>query len=83
MSIQSLSSAAHTALNGLQNVFREVEQVAVDVAYGTHEQSGENFSQSLSSLARLPELRMRALANAKVLSTTEELLSDFTLLPRR
>ena len=83
MSIQGLSSAANSALSGLNKIIRDVEQVAVEVAGGLQNASGESSTQSLSAFSRLPELKSQARANAQVLSTVQELLSGLTIQPRR
>ena len=83
MSIQGLSSAANSALSGLNKTIRDVEQVAVEVAGGLQNASGESSPQSLSAFSRLPELKSQARANAQVLSTVQELLSGLTIQPRR
>lgn len=83
MNIGSLSSAASTALNGLGNVVRRVEEVAEHVAAGISDEAGSSFSDGLSEIARLPLLKHQAQANALVINTAEELLGDLARMPRK
>ena len=83
MIIGSLSSAASTALNGLGNVVRQVEQTADRVAVGISDDAGTGFSDGLSEVARLPLLRHQARANALVINTAMEMLGDLASMPRR
>ena len=84
MGIQALSSAATQALSGIDRAISEVEQVAKNVADGgLADHPGESASQSVAAVTKLPELKQRALANAQVLNTAEELLSELTDQPRR
>ena len=83
MGIQALSSAANTALSGLDSVASRVEQVANDVAGGIQDAPGESATQSLAAITQLPKLRLEAFGNAQVLRESQELLDEFPSLPRR
>ena len=83
MSIQALSSAANTALNGLDGVISRVEQVADEVARGIQDAPGESATGPLSAIAQLPKLRLEAVANVRVLRAAQELLDEFPAFPRR
>ena len=82
MRIGSLSNAARTALSGMDNVYRELDNVAKTVAAGVKREPGAGGEFS-SALVKLPELRRNARANAAVASIAETLLSELGSLPRR
>lgn len=82
MQVLSLSSAAHTALNGLGQVVRQVEEVAEKVAAGRVDEPGTSFAGNLDDIARLSELRLQARADAEVFSTVEQLFAELSSMPR-
>jgi len=83
MSINALTSASHSALNGLRDVARQVEDVATNVAAGISSEPGSSASESLGEIAKLPGLKMQAKANAAVLSTVDDLFSELSSVLRK
>lgn len=82
MRIQSLSSAAHRALDGINRSVQQVEQSASDVAAGVGKQPDDDTSQLVASLNKLPELKQQVLSNVQVLETSEELLNQLLNQPQ-
>jgi methyl-accepting chemotaxis protein len=83
MGIQAISSAANQALGDIDRAVGDVEKVAQSVAAGLDDHPGESASQTVAAVTKLPELKQQALANAQVLNTAQELLSDLTNKPPR
>ncbi|MBT4866593.1 MAG: hypothetical protein HON53_15935 [Planctomycetaceae bacterium] len=83
MGIQALSSTANQALGGIDRAINEVEYVARSVAGGLADHPGESASKTVAAVTKLPELKQQALANAQVLNTAQELLSELTSKPAR
>lgn len=83
MQVGSLSSTAKTALNAIDGVFRQVDDIASRVAAGIETEFEESTAQLAGALAELPGLKQHAVANARVVETAETLLSELGSLPRR
>ncbi|GAB4155270.1 MAG: hypothetical protein Tsb009_32040 [Planctomycetaceae bacterium] len=83
MKIGSLSSAARNALSGIDDVFRQVDDVANQVAAGIKHDNGESSADVSRALTKLPALKQQAAANAKVFDTAENLMSVLASKPRR
>ena len=52
--------------------------MAKSVAGGLADHPGESASQTVAAVTQLLELKQQALANAQVLNTAQELLSELT-----
>jgi hypothetical protein len=84
MHIGSLTSAAHTSLHALGEIYRGVEEVAHAVATPVQAEPGRgSLISQFEQLARLVELRQHARANMRVFSSAEELMSELAWLPRK
>ncbi len=85
-SIQAVASTSQTALSGLNREMEKLDDVAQSVASGiksTAEDDGGTFAEKIGALAQIPEIAMRARANAKVIATVEDLNAEFLARPRR
>jgi len=83
MKVGSLTSAARTALSGIDAAADKVEEVARNVAGGSESRPGAKTADVMSALSRLPELKQHARANAEVLDTADTLLKELAAVPRR
>ena len=83
MAVHSLSSAAQHALAGIDDAVRQVDEVAHRVAAGVSSAPESSEVDSLGQLARLPGLKNQVAANARVISTTEQMFDALGSLLRK
>ena len=83
MNVSSLSSAARTALSGIERVTDQIDEIAYNVAAGVSSEEGDQITGTLSELSRLADLKQQARADARVFSTVEELFAELESMPRR
>jgi methyl-accepting chemotaxis protein len=83
MKIGSLTSAARTALSGIDDVFRQVDDTAHKVAAGVQKEGNPGTDDVSSAIAKMPALKQQAAANARVFETANALLTELTTKPRR
>jgi hypothetical protein len=79
MRIGSLTSAMHTALNGVDRSVERVQRAAETVAAGIRA-ADRDFTRAL---AELPLHRRHVRANVAVIRAADELLSELSSLRRR
>ncbi len=85
-SVQSVASASHNALTGLNRALERLDHVAQNVAAGIKSTANDDsgtFAEKIGALAQMPSISMQARANQKVLNTIRDLNAEFLTNRRR